>query len=148
MKIVIQRVSSAFVEVDGKRIGSIGLGALVFLAVTHQDTENEARWLASKLATLRMFPQDHKEMEGSLLDLRLQVLIVSQFTLYAQCDQGRRPSFTLAAKPDHAKHLYQEFIQEVQRLGLNVQTGLFGADMQVSLTNQGPATFIIEKNPA
>src|SRR4029077_10282928 len=118
--------------------------ALVLFGATHGDTPQEGVYLASKLVNLRMFSDENQKMNRSLLDLKGNVLIVSQFTLYADCSEGRRPSFTPAAPPALAESLYLHFIEEVRKSGLSVATGIFGAYMQVSLQNDGPITFILD----
>jgi D-aminoacyl-tRNA deacylase len=145
MKIVIQRVTHAKVEVDGKTTGAIEKGALVFFGVTHSDTLAEVKWLANKLVNLRMFADDEGKMNKSLQESKGEVLIVSQFTLYGNCSEGRRPSFTEAAEPHRAQELYELFIDEVQNMGVKVETGLFGAHMEVALLNDGPVTFVLER---
>jgi D-tyrosyl-tRNA(Tyr) deacylase len=145
MKIVIQRVTHASVEVEGESVGAIGPGLLVLFGVTHTDREDQAIWLASKLVGLRVFEDAEGKWHQSLLEKKGEALIVSQFTLYADCTQGRRPSFTQAAPPEIAKPLYEKFIQEVQKAGVSVKTGIFGARMKVSSVNDGPVTLIIEK---
>ena len=145
MKILVQRVLSACVEVEEKKVGSIDLGALVFVGITHGDTKENAIWLASKFVNLRMFSDEQDKLNLSLLDKKGSALIVSQFTLYGDCMEGRRPSFTKAAPPDLAQHIYEEFIKEARRLGIHVETGIFGAKMNVSLVNDGPMTLLIEK---
>lgn len=145
MKILIQRVSSAAVGVEDKEVGSIGFGALVFVGITHIDTKEKALWLAAKLVSLRMFSDESGKLNQSLLEAQGAALIVSQFTLYGDCTEGRRPSFTQAAPPALAELLYETFVEEVKRLGVMVQTGVFGAKMRVSLVNEGPLTFLIEK---
>ncbi len=144
MRLLIQRVKNAQVDVDAKTVGSIGPGALVLLGVTHGDDPSKAAWLASKLVNLRMFEDEQGKMNRSLIDIKGSVLIVSQFTLYGDCSEGRRPSFTGAALPAVAEPLYETFIAEVKKLGLPVATGVFGAYMQVTLLNDGPVTFIID----
>lgn len=144
MRLLIQRVKSARVDVEDKTVGSIGAGALVLIGVTHGDDKSKAAWLASKLINLRMFEDEQNKMNRSLIDIKGSVLIVSQFTLYGDCSEGRRPSFTNAALPDIAKPLYETFIEEVKKSGLPVATGIFGAYMQVSLVNDGPVTFLID----
>jgi D-aminoacyl-tRNA deacylase len=146
MKIVVQRVAQASVEVEGQTVAKIGMGALVLLGVTHSDTLNEAAWLANKLVNLRMFKDSQGKINASLLDCHGEVLVVSQFTLYADCGNGRRPSFTAAAQPEQANLLYEQFVEEVAKSGLIVQKGIFGAEMKVSLINDGPVTLIVEKN--
>jgi D-tyrosyl-tRNA(Tyr) deacylase len=145
MKILVQRVSRAGVQVDGKEVGAIGFGVLVFVGITQGDAKENAVWLAQKLAHLRIFSDDQDKLNLSLLEKEGSALIVSQFTLYADCSEGRRPSFTKAASPELAKGLYEEFVSEVEKLGINVQTGIFGAKMQVSLVNDGPMTLIVER---
>ncbi len=144
MRLLIQRVKHAKVDVDGKTVGAIGPGALVFLGVTHGDDKSKCDWLASKLVNLRMFGDEQGKMNLSLIDTKGEVLIVSQFTLYGDCSEGRRPSFTAAALPEIAKPLYESFIAEVKKSGLPAATGVFGAYMQVSLVNDGPITFLID----
>ena len=146
MKMLIQRVSHASVDVEGKTVGSIGPGVLVLLGVTHTDSSDQAIWLASKLVNLRMFEDEHGKINQSILDKKGSALIISQFTLYGDCNEGRRPSFTKAAPPDIARPLYEQFIEEVKKGGVPVQTGIFGAEMKVSLLNDGPVTFLIERN--
>lgn len=145
MKILIQRVAYANVEVEGKTIGAIGHGALVFFGVTHGDTKQQAAWLANKLINLRMFEDDQGKMNKSLLECNGQALIISQFTLYADCSDGRRPSFSQTAQPELAKQLYEGFIENVRKGGILVETGIFGAEMKVSLLNHGPVSLILEK---
>jgi len=145
MKILVQRVTQAQVEVEGSIVGAIGHGSLVFIGVTHGDTQLHASWLANKLIHLRMFEDDQGKMNQSLLERKGQMLIVPQFTLYADCLVGRRPSFTKAAEPELAKQLYESFVKEVRQAGITVATGLFGAKMKVSLINEGPVTFILER---
>ena len=144
MRLLIQRVSSAKVEVDGRTVGAIGSGALVLFGATHGDTPQDGTYLASKLVHLRMFQDEQQKMNRSLLDIRGEVLIVSQFTLYADCSEGRRPSFTPAAPPALAESLYGHFVEEVRKAGMPIATGIFGAYMQVSLVNDGPVTFLID----
>ena len=144
MRIVIQRVTNAKVEVDGKAVGSIGKGTLVLFGVHKEDTPEQTLWLANKLANLRMFADAQNKMNLSLLDIQGEVLIVSQFTLYGNCSEGRRPEFTASAPPDIAKAYYEKFISEVRHQQLKVETGIFGAHMQVSLINDGPVTLILD----
>ena len=145
MKIVVQRVSQAKVEVEGKSVSAIDLGVVVLIGITHGDTANQAVWLANKLINLRIFADGQGKINQSLLECNGQALIISQFTLYADCSCGRRPSFTEAAQPDLAKQLYEKFIEEVRKGGIDTQSGIFGADMKVSLTNDGPVTLILER---
>ncbi|MBM3207519.1 MAG: D-tyrosyl-tRNA(Tyr) deacylase [Chlamydiae bacterium] len=144
MRLVVQRVLAASVTVDGNVVGSIQKGLLILLGVHKNDTKEQASWLASKVATLRVFSDKDQKMNLSLKDTEGSVLVVSQFTLYGNCMSGRRPDFLEAAKGSQAEALYLDFVKDLQDLGLNVQTGVFGADMKVSLVNDGPVTFVIE----
>ena len=145
MKIVIQRVTNAQVEVDKKVVGKIGKGFLVLLGVTHEDTKENADYLVKKLCKLRVFSDENDKMNLSLKDVNGELLIVSQFTLYANCKDGNRPSFVEAAKPEQANELYEYFCSECKKNDINVEKGIFGADMKVSLLNDGPVTIVIEK---
>ena len=145
MRAVLTRVKHASVSVDGKVIGQIGEGFLVLLGVTHEDTEAQAVKLADKLTGLRIFEDEHEKMNRSLTDVGGELLIVSQFTLYADSRKGRRPSFHLSAPPDVAEPLFQQFVEDVRsRLPGRVQQGVFAADMDVSLTNWGPVTILLD----
>ncbi len=144
MKAVIQRVNSAKVEVEGKSVGAIGRGALVLLGVEKADTELDADWLAEKIVGLRIFEDEAGKMNLSLADIQGELLVVSQFTLAGNCSKGRRPSFDTAAPPEEAKRLYEYFVAKARELGMPVATGIFQANMQVTLTNDGPVTFILE----
>ncbi len=145
MKLVVQRVNSAKVEVNGKIVGAITKGFLVLLGVTHNDTKEIADYLVKKLCNLRVFEDESGKMNLSLKDVNGELLIVSQFTLYADCSSGNRPSFINAAKPDIANELYEYFCEKCKENNLKVQKGIFGADMKVSLLNDGPVTIILEK---
>lgn len=144
MKSVIQRVSRARVVVDGACVGEIGEGMLVLLCVMRGDTAAEARALAEKIAQFRFFQDEAGKMNRSALDLGRAVLVVSQFTLAADGRAGRRPSFDAAAPPDEARALCEGFVAVLRELGLTVQTGRFGAHMDVELVNDGPVTFALE----
>ena len=146
MKIVVQRVKNAKVDVEGKTVGKIDTGFLVLLGVTHEDSEEQADYLAKKLCNLRVFTDENDKMNLSLKDVNGKLLIVSQFTLYADCTGGNRPSFTNAAKPDKAEKLYEYFCNQCkEKYNIEVEKGIFGADMKVELLNDGPVTIIIEK---
>jgi len=145
MKVVIQRVSSASVVVDGNVVGCIGQGILALVGVEKGDDDSRVDWLAKKIATLRIFADDEGKMNRALADVGGAVLAVSQFTLAGNCEKGRRPSFDSAASPEEGKRLYDYFTVALERLGLPVQTGIFQADMKVSLVNDGPVTFILER---
>ncbi len=145
MKIVVQRVKNAQVEVKEKTVGKIGKGFLVLLGVTHNDTKEEVDYLVKKLCKLRVFTDENDKMNLALKDVNGELLIVSQFTLYADCTAGNRPSFIEAAKPEKAKELYEYFCLECEKNGIHVEKGIFGADMKVSLLNDGPVTIILEK---
>lgn len=144
MRAVLQRVSRAKVTVDGEVTGAIASGWLVLLGVAPRDSQNQAEWLAEKVANLRAFPDADGKMNRSVQDVSGGVLVVSQFTLYGDCQKGRRPSFTGAAPPAEAEPLYEAFVTALKLLGVPVATGRFAADMQVELVNDGPVTFILE----
>ena len=145
MRLVVQRVKNAEVKVDEKITGSIEKGFLVLLGVTHTDTKETADYLVKKLCKLRIFEDKNKKMNLGLKDVGGSLLIVSQFTLYADCSEGNRPSFINAAKPDMANELYEYFCDKCKEQGIKVEKGIFGADMKVSLLNDGPVTIILEK---
>ena len=146
MKLVVQRVSKASVEVNKNIIGKIDKGFLVLLGITHTDNEEIANYLVNKLIKLRVFQDENNKMNLSLEDIDGQLLIISQFTLYADTKRsGNRPSFTDAAKPEYANKLYEYFISKCQEKGIYTQTGEFGADMKVELLNDGPVTIMLEK---
>ena len=144
MKIVIQRVREAQVEVENKIVGSIGKGFLVLVGITHTDTEKEADYLANKLCKMRIFEDENGKMNLSLKDVGGELLIVSQFTLYAHCAKGNRPSFIEAARPEQATPLYEYFCKKCEEQGIKVEKGVFGAHMEVSLLNDGPVTIVLE----
>ena len=145
MRLVVQRVKSANVEVDGKSVGKINTGFLVLIGIKRGDTKEQADYLVKKLCNLRVFTDDNDKMNLSLKDVEGKLLIVSQFTLYGNCNDGNRPSFIEAARPEEAIPLYEYFCEECQKNGIEVQKGIFGADMKVELINDGPVTIIIEK---
>lgn len=145
MKLVVQRVKNAKVDVDGKTVGSIEKGFLVLLGVTHTDTKETADYLVKKLCKLRVFEDENGKMNLALKDVAGSLLIVSQFTLYADCSEGNRPSFVNAAKPDMANELYEYFCKKCEEQDIKAEKGIFGADMKVSLLNDGPVTIILEK---
>ena len=144
MKAVIQRVKEASVRVDGRVIGEIGNGVLVLLGVEIGDTVHQAEWLAEKIVNLRIFEDQAGKMNLALPEVNGEMLAVSQFTLAGNCSKGRRPSFDTAADPEEANRLYTYFMGKVWELGVPVQSGIFQADMEVSLVNDGPVTFILE----
>ena len=145
MKLVVQRVKEAKVEVDEKMVGKINKGFLVLIGVTHEDKKEQADYLVKKLCNLRVFEDENGKMNLGLKDIEGELLIVSQFTLYADCSNGNRPSFTNAARPEKANELYEYFCKECEKNDIKVEKGIFGADMKVSLINDGPVTIIIEK---
>jgi len=144
MRVVIQRVKSAQVNVHEKAMGTIGLGLLVLLGIAREDTREDADNLVKKIVNLRIFDDEEGKRNLSLLDIRGEVLIVSQFTLLADCRKGRRPSFVAAAEPEEAKNLYHYFIARVKESGVAVATGEFQALMDVSLINHGPVTIFLD----
>lgn len=144
MKCVIQRVAEASVHVDGSPVGHIGRGLLVFLGVMRGDEARDADDLLERVLTYRVFEDDAGKMNRSLIDTGFELLVVSQFTLAADGRKGRRPSFDLAAPPDHARSLYERFVRAARERGVTVATGSFGAFMDVRLHNEGPATFLLE----
>lgn len=142
---VIQRVSAAQVVVNSEIIGKIGTGFLVLLGVTHEDTQEDVEWLAQKITGLRVFSDAEGKMNENLASVDGNILLISQFTLHAQTKKGNRPSFIEAARPEVAIPLYEAMIQQLEEItGKKIQTGQFGADMKVSLTNDGPVTLIID----
>ncbi len=145
MKAIIQRVNSASVTIDSKLYSKIGVGILVLLGVEKGDTQENAEKLAKKIVTLRIFEDENKKMNKSLMDVNGEMLIVSQFTLCGDCKKGTRPSFDKSAPPEIAEELYEKFIKIVEAYNIPVKTGKFRAMMDVELINNGPVTFIIEK---
>jgi D-aminoacyl-tRNA deacylase len=144
LKIVVQRAKHAEVKVKNETVGKISEGFMLLVGVTHEDSEQDADYLADKIANLRVFEDEEQKMNLSLIDVGGQVLSISQFTLYGDCRKGRRPNFMAAAKPDQAQPLYDYFNAKLREKGITVQTGEFGAMMDVSFTNVGPVTLILE----
>lgn len=145
MKIVVQRVKKADVKVDGEIVGKIDKGFMVLVGVTHTDTKENADYLAKKLCKLRVFEDENEKMNLSLKDVGGKLLLISQFTLYANTADGNRPSFIEAARPEQANEIYEYFCEKCKEQGIEIQKGIFGAHMEVSLINDGPVTIIIEK---
>lgn len=145
MKFVIQRVKNAQVDVNNKTVGRIDNGFLVLIGITHTDTKEIADYLVKKLINLRIFEDENGKMNLSLKEVNGSILLVSQFTLYADCSGGNRPSFVEAAKPEFANKLYEYIVSECKKKVDKVETGIFGADMKVSLINDGPVTILLEK---
>ncbi|WP_188206256.1 D-aminoacyl-tRNA deacylase [Alkalibacillus aidingensis] len=144
MKAVIQRVTEGSVEVEGQTTGSIKDGLVVLLGVTHDDTEEDLKYIADKVTNLRIFSDEEGKMNLSIKDIKGKILSISQFTLYGDSRKGRRPNFMNAAKPDQANQLYEQFNEYVELLGVPVETGAFGEHMKVSLLNDGPVTLILD----
>lgn len=144
MKVVLQRSKAASVSVNGETVGEITSGLVLLVGVTHEDTEEDCRYLADKIIHLRIFEDENMKMNHSLLDVGGEILSISQFTLYGDCRKGRRPNFMAAAKPDEAERLYKVFNDMLREKGLKVETGKFGAMMDVELINDGPVTLILE----
>lgn len=147
MRVVLQRVSAARVVVGGQVVGEIGRGWLALVGIAPTDTPGVLDWMAEKVVHLRCFPDADGKMNRSLLDEGAAILAVSNFTLLADCQKGRRPSFIGAARPEQAEPLYREFLNRLRAFGVPVQDGMFGADMQVELTNDGPVTLVIDSTP-
>jgi D-aminoacyl-tRNA deacylase len=145
MRVLLQRVSRAEVRVDGRITGSIGKGFLLLVGLTHTDTEAQLIWMAEKVSGLRLFADAEDKMNLGLADVGGALLVVSQFTLYGDAQKGRRPSFVDAARPETATPLYERFIALLRERGLQVETGEFGAMMDVELVNDGPVTLWLEK---
>ena len=145
MKLVVQRVKKAEVKVDENKIGKIDKGFLVLIGIKVGDTKEQADYLVKKLCNLRVFSDENDKMNLSIKDVKGKLLIVSQFTLYGDCSQGNRPSFIEAARPEEANPLYEYFCNQCELNNIEVQKGIFGADMKVELINDGPVTIIIEK---
>jgi len=148
MKLVLQRVTEAEVCVDGKIVGRIGKGLLVFVGVSKSDGQEDADFLVQKMTQLRVFEDDNGKMNLSSFEVEAEFLVVSQFTLYGDCRKGRRPSFDKAALPEKGEELYTYFVEALRSRGVKVETGQFGAMMDVHLVNDGPVTFILENNPS
>ncbi len=145
MRAVIQRVSSASCNIEGKISGQIGKGFMILLGIEDNDTDEDLNWLAQKISNMRIFSDENGLMNKALNDVQGNILLISQFTLFASTKKGNRPGFTRSAKPDLAVPLYEKMIIELGQLtGTKIQTGVFGADMQISLVNDGPVTIIID----
>ncbi|MFC4769696.1 D-aminoacyl-tRNA deacylase [Effusibacillus consociatus] len=144
MRIVVQRASRGRVLVNGEVTGEIGRGLVLLVGITHDDTEQDADYLAEKVVGLRIFEDAEEKMNLSLLEVAGAILSVSQFTLYGDCRKGRRPNFMEAAKPEQANRLYEYFNDKLRSLGVRVETGIFGAMMDVELVNDGPVTLLLD----
>jgi D-tyrosyl-tRNA(Tyr) deacylase len=147
MRLVIQRVREARVDVDGRCCGSIALGLVVLVAVAKSDTTADADYLVEKVLGLRIFPDEDGKMNRSVVDVGGGLLVISNFTLYGDCGKGRRPSFDLAAPPEQARSLYDYFVEKLLVRGVTVETGVFQAAMTVQLVNDGPVTLLCESRP-
>ena len=145
MKILVQKVLNASVTVNGQKVSKINNGLLLFVGVEKGDSEPQADYLAKKTANLRIFEDENNKMNLSIMDVKEEILAVSQFTLAADLSRGNRPGFDGAARPEDAKPLYEYFVKQLENYGISVQTGIFQADMKVELLNDGPCTFILQK---
>ena len=145
MRVVVQRVSRAAVRIDGNTVGSIGVGHVVLVGFTHGDEVAQVQWMADKVVGLRLFQDDEGKMNLDLAEVGGSLLVVSQFTLYGNARKGRRPSFIDAAAPDEATALYEQFVDALRASGVHVETGSFGAMMDVELVNDGPVTLILDR---
>lgn len=147
MRVVIQRVKQSQVTVNGEMVGQIGRGLNLLVGIEQNDTEKELDWMAHKCLSLRLFPKGEEGgFDASVADIAGELLVISQFTLYGDCRKGRRPSFDRAAPPARAETLYEAFVDRLKQSGLHVETGQFGAMMQVDIENDGPVTLILERN--
>lgn len=146
MKVVLQRVDWAEVKVEGDVVGKIGPGLLALVGLGHDDTSDDLAWIAKKVVHLRIFSDEEGKMNRSVLDIQGGILAVSQFTLYADCRKGRRPSFVQAMHPDRANPMFEAFVSLLKEYGVPVETGVFAADMDVSLCNQGPVTIVLDSD--
>ncbi|MBT9316163.1 D-aminoacyl-tRNA deacylase [Leptothoe spongobia] len=147
MRVIVQRVSSSQVSVEGAVIGRIGRGLNLLVGIAETDTTVELDWMAQKCLSLRLFPaEDSGQFDLSVQDIQGSLLVISQFTLYGDCRKGRRPSFDQAASPTQAVKLYEQFLAKLRQSGLEVETGQFGAHMQVSIANDGPVTLVLDRN--
>lgn len=144
MRVVVQRCRQARVNVAGETVGAIGPGLMLLVGVTHEDTDQDAAYLAEKIAGLRIFEDEAGKMNLGVTEIGGAILSVSQFTLYGDCRKGRRPNFMAAARPEMAEPLYEQFNELLRAKGLTVETGVFGAEMDVDLTNWGPVTLIVD----
>ncbi len=144
MKIVIQRVSESHVQVDGKTVGGIGKGLMLLIGINENDEKTDADWLVQKILNLRIFGDEEGKLNLSIQDIKGEILCISQFTLIADYKKGNRPSFIKAARPDKAVPLFDYFKEEISKSGLKIQSGIFGADMKVSLINDGPVTIVMD----
>jgi D-tyrosyl-tRNA(Tyr) deacylase len=145
MRAVIQRVNSATCSIEGKISGQIGKGFMILLGIEDNDTDEDLNWLAQKISNMRIFSDENGMMNKALVDVQGNILLISQFTLFASTKKGNRPGFTRSAKPELAVPLYEKMISELGQLtGTKIQTGVFGADMQISLVNDGPVTIIMD----
>lgn len=145
MKTVIQRVTEASVSIEGKINGEIKKGLMILIGISADDTKEQADWIAHKIANMRIFEDASSHMNRSILDTGGAILAVSQFTLYADCRKGNRPNFMSAGRPEMSEPLYEYLCEALRSYGIHVETGIFGADMQVSLINDGPVTIILER---
>jgi D-tyrosyl-tRNA(Tyr) deacylase len=149
MRVVVQRVASSQVVVDGQVIGKIGRGLNLLVGIAETDTEAELDWMAKKCLELRLFPgEEGDRFDRSVQEINGELLVISQFTLYGDCRKGRRPSFDRAAAPAIAENYYDRFVEKLRQSGLKVETGQFGAMMQVSIANHGPVTILLERDAA
>ncbi|MFC4805241.1 D-aminoacyl-tRNA deacylase [Filifactor villosus] len=146
MRLVIQRVLKASVQVGAETVGQCKRGYMVLVAVTHEDTQKDVAYCVEKTAGLRIFEDEEEKMNLSIRDIGGEILAVSQFTLYADTRKGKRPSFVRSARPDYAEKLYEEYVEGLRQSGIHVETGRFGATMQVELINDGPVTILIDSS--
>lgn len=144
MRAVVQRVNFAFVRIEDKVESSIGQGLLILIGIGNQDGLEDVIWMAEKILNLRIFSDENEKLNLSIQDVKGEILVVSQFTLYGDCRKGRRPSYSEAASPDAAKAIYERFVEKLKESGLVVKTGVFQASMKVNLENDGPVTLLLD----
>jgi len=144
MRSILQRVKYASVTVDGETVGKIEKGILVFLGVSDEDTDEDLKYLADKVRGLRIFEDEDEKMNLSVEDIKGEILVISQFTLFGDCRKGKRPSFSSAGRPDYANEMYEKFIEYLKGTGIKTERGVFGADMKVELLNDGPVTLMLD----
>ena len=144
MRVILQRVSKAFVSIEGANYSQINQGLLILLGITHEDSQLDIDWMVQKIINLRIFNDEYGKMNHSILEVKGEILIVSQFTLFASTKKGNRPSFVNSARPESAISIYEKFVDTFKNIVMKVQTGVFGENMQIELINDGPVTLVLD----